>query len=718
MGNLKKSFFVCLLSILGLFVFAQQDRIENADVVILLDTSGGILQYYEDINDRVLTEVTDKFVRKGDTVHVLSFNADARYEMSQKINSEKDLSRVVSRFFLMYQLGKNSDFLTGLDYCKKYTSKLANNKEQILIVISDGIFNPPSWSPYRNYSNEQVKNKIDVIAGNIRKTGWKVYYVKLPFPSDAIITNLEGDTFYSDSDGKLSKNNKSGKRQGNKTSGNKNKNSEDNNSDYDSNNDDENDDDYQNGNNGQTNNENNDQDNSESANQTNNGNGSDSNSSKDSSSQNSSGDNKSDTEDDSYTDVSETFTESSGAAKSDLSKNKDDEFSINEKMKDYAIVTFPENLEAEGKNLNFDLLISNKTDDTVELDLEKIVLDNGLQLDEINVAGNAISLEPGEETTLSATALLPENYDEGNYNVIMGLRFKDNKKVFPQAAELALGVYPTTAESLFSSDNLLYWIIGLILLLLLIFLIIFLIRRSGSGSSSNNVVRSNAGTSDYSEDPKARLTKSDDDDEHAKRLNAFQNQNSTATNTDKGIGAGAGTGASIYATSSMNQMAALSKEDAALHEKILKGAMAQQQPRGTYMSPANHLEKIEIKRHKSGKSEIFVLNQNRNIGKRNIHVMKAGTRLSVGGGKSDDFLIFLVPFPSKLAQVRYDGQDYHLAILKPEYFPYETSNVVNNCIGKTITAVSDKGYHVYFTFRDYEDPATKLNDILTSIHYD
>ena len=136
------------------------------------------------------------------------------------------------------------------------------------------------------------------------------------------------------------------------------------------------------------------------------------------------------------------------------------------------------------------------------------------------------------------------------------------------------------------------------------------------------------------------------------------------------------------------------------------------------MSPANFFETIEIKRNKSGMTEIYVLNQNRNIGRRNIHVMKPGTSLTLGGGKTDNFLIFLVPFPARLAQVRYDGQDYHLAILKPKYFPYEKSNVVNNCIGKTVTIVSDKGYHVYFTFREYENPTEKLNSILTSIKYD
>ena len=67
--------------------------------------------------------------------------------------------------------------------------------------------------------------------------------------------------------------------------------------------------------------------------------------------------------------------------------------------------------------------------------------------------------------------------------------------------------------------------------------------------------------------------------------------------------------------------------------------------------------------------------------------------------------------------MQYDGTDYRVSILKREYFPYEASNTIPNCIGRDITAVSKKGYHVTFTFRGYEDPMVRLNTILTSIGY-
>ena len=184
-------FFCLTISALN----AQTVRQGTADVIVLMDTSGTVLPYYEVINQRVLQSIISKFVRIGASFHLISFSAVPRYEMSQKINTEADLSRVVSRFMLLYQLGQSADFLSGINFAGHYMTQLPSQQEKILIVISDGIFNPPVSSPYRNYTGEQVKTELAKISASIRANGWKVYYVKLPFPSDAVIKDLDG-AFY------------------------------------------------------------------------------------------------------------------------------------------------------------------------------------------------------------------------------------------------------------------------------------------------------------------------------------------------------------------------------------------------------------------------------------------------------------------------------------------------------------------------------------------
>ncbi|GHV66553.1 hypothetical protein AGMMS49928_01510 [Spirochaetia bacterium] len=111
---------------------------------------------------------------------------------------------------------------------------------------------------------------------------------------------------------------------------------------------------------------------------------------------------------------------------------------------------------------------------------------------------------------------------------------------------------------------------------------------------------------------------------------------------------------------------------------------------------------------------LFVEDQNTAIGRRNVHSLKPGYSLTVGGGKSD-FLIFLVPLPEAIADIRYDGQTCAFIPRKSQYFPDLGSTELANCIGKTIRIISDKKYELKIKFELYEDPLEALNRLLVSV---
>ena len=111
---------------------------------------------------------------------------------------------------------------------------------------------------------------------------------------------------------------------------------------------------------------------------------------------------------------------------------------------------------------------------------------------------------------------------------------------------------------------------------------------------------------------------------------------------------------------------------------------------------------------------LFVEEQSVAIGKRNIHSLKSGYSLSVGG-KNSDFLIFLVPMPSNLGELRRNGSQLSFIPRKYKYFPDLGSNELRDCLNKTIRVISDKGYELRFRFEMYEDPLVALNRILHSI---
>jgi Na+-transporting methylmalonyl-CoA/oxaloacetate decarboxylase gamma subunit len=111
---------------------------------------------------------------------------------------------------------------------------------------------------------------------------------------------------------------------------------------------------------------------------------------------------------------------------------------------------------------------------------------------------------------------------------------------------------------------------------------------------------------------------------------------------------------------------------------------------------------------------LFVEDQNTNIGKRNIHSLKSGYSLSVGGGNSD-FLIFLVPIPAGIGELRRNASQLTFIPRKHKYFPDLGSSELRDCLNKTIRIISDRGYEIRFRFEMYEDPLTALNRILNQI---
>ncbi|MCL2808730.1 MAG: VWA domain-containing protein [Treponema sp.] len=112
---------------------------------------------------------------------------------------------------------------------------------------------------------------------------------------------------------------------------------------------------------------------------------------------------------------------------------------------------------------------------------------------------------------------------------------------------------------------------------------------------------------------------------------------------------------------------------------------------------------------------LYVDEQSVAIGKRNIHSLKSGYSLSVGGSKSDDFYMFLVPLPGNLGEIRRNGSQLTFIPKKPKYFPDIGSSEVRDCLYKTIRVISDKNYEVRFRFEMYEDPLIVLNRMLMSV---
>ena len=722
-------FFCLTISALN----AQTVRQGTADVIVLMDTSGTVLPYYEVINQRVLQSIISKFVRIGDSFHLISFSAVPRYEMSQKINTEADLSRVVSRFMLLYQLGQSADFLSGINFAGHYMTQLPSQQQKILIVISDGIFNPPASSPYRNYTGEQVKTELAKISASIRANGWKVYYVKLPFPSDAIIKDLDG-AFYEgriDAAGSID-------RSGVDTTANSSRASTGGTGGNDAVGQQRN---TQNGAaasiNGQTaNNAARMEDTvagrtGTTARQAGTSAGGSSNTAQEQSgtggntyapnNANSGMDTAEQTVKE-YTDVSQTFTDNLGIEPSRLPEKGGVEFS--DTIRQLPQIVFPERLETSGSTAEIPLTVINEASEPAEIQLQSVSLGTAGEIQRQQLDAIIVHIPPAGRKELAIRVSLPDSLrSEGQHRVDIRLDLVQENKIFSQAAAVLLTVKPAFIHSLLR-DNLMWVLIAVLAFILILLLFIFILRRRASEpvkyaarrveqqsdiKQQSSAVQQN----DFSREQHSPITASEKKHYPEQLVNKTDSRDTLNAFGSQTVAAAAAT-----KTETAAQFDYLAKERSRTTEgrfALLNSAESHINGRPG-LNHSYYSGRISTKPSQSGMTELFVYNQTL-IGKRNIHLMKQGTRLSIGGNKNDDFLIFLVPFPANLAQVQYDGNDYRVTILKPEYFPYETSNTIYPCSGRNITAVSKKGYHVTFTFRGYDDPMIKLNTILTSINY-
>lgn len=627
---------------------------QHADVLVLMDTSGTILPWFEDINTRILSEIARRFVRPGDTFHLVSFNSRVHLEVAQSIRTEADVSRIVSRFMLLFPLGQNSDFLSGLQYTQQYISSLTQSSRKIIIIISDGIFNPPPSSPFASLEGPEVERELNQMASRIRADGWDVYYVKIPFPKNAVIRNLQGSLVSSAT----------------------------------------------------------------------------------------TADGETDIKE--YVDISQSFTNALDINSTQLPEG-DIPLNFVDGLLAMPEIRFPAHLGKRGRWFSVPFKISNPVDKTLSIELTGVFW-NGINILERNTF---LTLRGNKKATLRAPIVLPDTLPAGDTELAVTLAFSQNLRVVPQSGTLSLELVSFSFGSFLRSlgpvvSVLLLVIIAAILILLLLIVMLRstsqpaarilgnatarstasaqpntaknadrVLAEAAAGSSNADsrdvlemATRSSPGVSAASKSDLLAAAAHKNDDAARILAQAAEKRSTTELNYPART--------KVDSNSMFGEFEAAKERERLSRLQILTDAANKSHHQG-HFAAARSGEKITVRANGNIMLELKVRNQNPHIGKRNIHVMKSGSRLSLGGGHSA-FWVFLVKFPARIAEVRFDGTQCSLAILKPQYFPYAENSIIEDCIGKEITIVSDKDYEITFMLHEYEDPVIRLNRLLTSIN--
>ncbi len=188
---MKKKIIISLLVILligGQGAFGETGK----DIIVLFDVSESVLPIFNDLQSYLIDTVLRGHVRFGDTIHLISFASQPDMEISRTIMSEDDIEPVIARILLIQPLGRYTDLISAFNYLYQYVFDLPANSEKMVIILSDGIHDPPPTSPF--YGVADPDSQIKAIARSIHDQGWGVFLIGLPSDNGTIASGSAAGT--------------------------------------------------------------------------------------------------------------------------------------------------------------------------------------------------------------------------------------------------------------------------------------------------------------------------------------------------------------------------------------------------------------------------------------------------------------------------------------------------------------------------------------------
>ncbi len=726
-----KKIVAVLLACLSLSFAVQAADRDAIDLVVLLDTSSSMFPARQDISDYLIGPLLTEFLKIGDTFHLLQFAGSTKMELSRKIEGAEDVQTIIARLLLMYPLDPHTDFIGALSSVYEYVRDLPDNREKTVVVVSDGEHAPPPGSPNAGIDTSETAKRIEAASAKLKGNGWNFYFVKVPFSGAAPLPKLSsGDTAaakassaYDSGTGKAPRTEPApSSGAGSRSSG--------------------------------------------TAVPAAGG-----------SAIATTGAAEVAAADTGPGQAPAQETETPGQASEKTSGALDVTDAVSEALaspvvewsaadgaKDISaavgvvFVEYPPQLGKKTRKFTVPVKVRNPSTAAMYLETVSVLVDG---IDRM-VKPSFLTLKPRSEATLPLKIGLAEDMPLGEAVLEIAPVFAGKLRPAPDRASIALTLVdaPLT-RFLASALPYLLFGAGLLLAVLALIALIHFSRKSfgapsrvasGAASAGRASIGASAspagGAASAARQPAVRQEPVRPADERKSEISSRPGllkkaESRSETKAPDAIlpqpSAPAKTAASEEAarsTPSVQQTthARSSKAPSDFQLTFPGVASAATREAGTQARAGLHPSVLRLKKAKAARDELipveraysvkkenariqlslWVRDQNRAIGRRNVHIMKAGATLSLGGGRSD-FTIFLVPLPHRIADIRFDGENCVVVPRRPAYFPDNGAAPIENCIGKTVRLVSDKGYELFFRIDKFEDPLAKLNKFLHTI---
>ena len=173
-----------LLLVVALLAIALAGWAENIDVVVMVDTSESMFPVFDDVVDYLLRDLLENRLHTGDSFHLLSFADTPEQEIRLDIEDRGDVAAVIDRILLLRPLGQYTDLIAAVDFLYEYTEAIDGGNRKLILLLTDGIHDPPPGSPNR-LDEQGVVARLFETSEKIRREGWDVHILRMPGGQEA-----------------------------------------------------------------------------------------------------------------------------------------------------------------------------------------------------------------------------------------------------------------------------------------------------------------------------------------------------------------------------------------------------------------------------------------------------------------------------------------------------------------------------------------------------
>jgi Mg-chelatase subunit ChlD len=149
------------------------------DVVVMVDISESMFPVFDDVVNYLLRDLLENRLHQGDSFHLLSFADVPEDEVRIRIQGSDDITAVIDRILLLRPLGQYTDLIAAVDYLYEYTRAIPEQNKKLILLLTDGIHDPPPGSPNRLEASD-VLNRLLESSEKIKQEGWDVHILRMP----------------------------------------------------------------------------------------------------------------------------------------------------------------------------------------------------------------------------------------------------------------------------------------------------------------------------------------------------------------------------------------------------------------------------------------------------------------------------------------------------------------------------------------------------------